>query len=193
MRLAACLVFLAGGATAQGCPTAADLEDGVRLTRIEPFFSIVMTKTPDGLAEARVMQQNGQPEAVSSTYAHPLTVSGRIASNSNLTVTYQNDTAALQALPALREWSTEVELFSQGASIGTGTYSVSLTGFGEARIDECSYAVWRVRDEMVLDGRAPIIFEKSYAPDLGLIVGSIQIGPDGTPTGSVFFDEITAE
>jgi hypothetical protein len=79
------------------------------------------------------------------------------------------------------------------APFTTGSYTATLTGFGQATIGACGYDVWRVRDLLRLDNGAILAFEKSYAPALGLVVGSIQLDQQDQPAGSVFFDEITAE
>mgnify|MGYP006921610234 CR=1 FL=1 len=193
MRLALALSLIATGAVAQDCPTAADLENGIRLTRNEPFFSILQTATPEGLTEARIMDRGAGPEAVSSVYAHPLTVVRRISAGGVLELAYADDTAELNSLPGPRQWHTEVTLLSDGQEINRGTYAVRLSGLGDATIGDCSYTVWRINEVMTLDGMAPLAFEKSYAPDLGLVLSSIRLDPEGTPVGGVFFDEITAE
>ena len=183
----------AAPAQAQTCPTRTDLGEGVQLVRDDPFFSVVFKAIPEGLAEARVMDRDGQPQAVDTTYRHALAVSTRLANGGTLSVDYQDDPAILDTLPALRSWSTAVTLFQDGAQFTQGTYSAKITGFGSAQIGGCTYDVWRVRDLLTLDNGAEIAFEKSYAPDLGLVVGSIQFDPAGQPTGSVFFDRIAAE
>jgi len=99
----------------------------------------------------------------------------------------------LDTLPAIREWSTTVTLVSGGDTINTGTYTVQVIGFGEAEIGDCAYDVWRIHDSLTLDGLAPLRFEKSYAPDLGLVLSSIRLDAQGSPVSGVFFDEIVAE
>ncbi|MCF2905023.1 hypothetical protein L0666_08490 [Octadecabacter sp. CECT 8868] len=189
--LVAAATPLAAGA--ETCPTNADLETGIRLTRFDPFFSVVQTQTPVGLAEARVSQRGAAPESTSSLYEHPLTVTQRIGANGTLALLYTDDTTALNSLPSLREWSTTVSLVSDGETINQGAYSARIIGFGEAQIGACAYDVWRIDESLALDGSAPLRFEKSYAPDLGLVLSSIRLGPDGAPLNGVFFDEIVAE
>lgn len=180
-------------AGADTCPTKADLEGGVRLTRVDPFFSIVQTQTSDGLAEARIMQQGAAKDAISSLYDHPLTVIRRIGANGTLELIYADDTAILDQLPSLREWSTAVSLVSEGETINSGQYSVRIIGFGEAEVGACAYDVWRIQDTLALEGSAPLRFEKSFAPALGLVLSSIRLDPQGAPIAGVFFDEIEAE
>ncbi|NBD29818.1 MAG: hypothetical protein GVY31_07260 [Alphaproteobacteria bacterium] len=193
MRLACILSLVATGAVAQDCPTAEDLDDGIRLTRVDPYFSVVMTRDEDDLSEARVMTRDGLPEAVSTRYAHALTVTHREGAGGTLSLDYARDTSGLDQLPGPRSWSSAVTLRTGDEVLNTGTYTAQLSGLGKAEIGECSYTVWRVNEVLQLDGMAPMTFEKSYAPDLGLVLGSIQLDPQGAPLGSVFFDEITAE
>lgn len=193
--LAAALVAAATplAAGAQTCPTGADVDTGVRLTRLDPFFSVVFTNTADGLAEARVMQRGGTREAVDTVYSHALAVTSRSTPNGPLAIAYDADPAALDDLPALRSWDSTVTVTLNDTPFTTGRYTARVTGFGEATIGDCSYDVWRVRDQLRLDNGAVLAFEKSYAPALGLVVGSIQLDQQDQPAGSVFFDEITAE
>ena len=188
-----CLVAVPLGVAAQSCPTRADLAGGVQLVRDDPFFSVVFTAIPEGLAEARVMERDGRPQAVDTTYAHALAVATRRAGGGTLSVAYGEDPEILDTLPSLRSWSTDVSLTADGAPYASGTYTATITGFGAAEIGACTYDVWRVRDVLDLDTGATILFEKSYAPDLGLVVGSIRLDAAGQPTGSVFFDRIAAE
>ncbi|MBT8412670.1 MAG: hypothetical protein KJP02_12870 [Octadecabacter sp.] len=193
--LAAALVAAATplAASADSCPTGADVDNGVRLTRLDPFFSVVFSNTASGLAEARVMQHGGTREAVDTVYSHALAVTSRSTPNGPLAITYDADPAALDELPALRRWDSAVTVTLNDAPFTTGSYTATVTGFGQATIGVCNYDVWRVRDLLRLDNGAVLAFEKSYAPALGLVVGSIQLDQQDQPAGSVFFDEITAE
>ena len=180
-------------ASADTCPTRADVDNGVRLTRLDPFFSVVFTNTSDGLAEARVIQRGGAREVAGTVYSHALAVTSRSTPNGPLTIAYDADPASLDDLPAIRTWNSTVTLTLDDAPFAQGSYTATVTGFGEATIGACSYDVWRVRDLLSLDNGAILAFEKSYAPALGLVIGSIQLDQQDQPAGSVFFDEITAE
>lgn len=192
--IAAALVAAAPlAAGADTCPTNADVQNGVRLTRADPFFSIVQTQTPEGLAEARVMQRDGQKDAVSSLFEHPLAVIRRIGSNGTLELHYGADTMILDTLPSLDKWSTSVSLVSNGETINRGEYSVRLIDVTQAQVGNCAYDVWRIEDSLALSGSEPLRFEKSYAPDLGLVLSSIRLDAQGDPISGVLFDEIAAE
>lgn len=193
--LAAALVAAAPplAASADSCPTRPDVDNGVRLTRVDPFFSVVFTATDGGLAEARVMQRGGAREQVDTTYTHALAVASRSTPNGLLAITYDADPSALNDLPAIRQWDSAVTVTLNDTPFATGSYTATVSGFGEATIGGCSYDVWRVRDQLTLDNGALLGFEKSYAPALGLVIGSIQLDRQDQPAGSVFFDEITAE
>lgn len=193
--IAAALVAAAPplAASADICPTGADVDGGVRLTRLDPFFSVVFTKTENGLAEARVMQRGAAREAVDTLYSHALAVTSRSTPNGQLAIAYTADPAALDALPAIRQWDSAVTVTLDDAPFATGNYTATVTGFGQATIGTCSYDVWRVRDQLSLDNGTVLGFEKSYAPALGLVVGSVRLNRQGQPDSAVFFDEITAE
>ncbi len=161
--LAAALVAAATtlAAGADSCPIRADVDDGVRLTRVDPFFSVVFTNTADGLAEARVMQRGGAREAVDTVYSHALAVTSRSTPNGPLAIIYDADPAALDELPALRKWDSTVTVTLNDTAFAIGSYTATVTGFGKATIGVCSYDVWRVvRDLLSLDNGAVLSFEK---------------------------------
>ncbi|RYG89525.1 hypothetical protein EU803_17500 [Loktanella sp. IMCC34160] len=183
----------ASSVAAQDCPTAEDLETGIRLTRTDPLFSVVLTRTPDGISEARVMERDGVPEDVSSVYSHGLTVTRRIGAGGTLELRYDRDTTELDSLPGYREWTSPVALLSNGEVVNSGTYTVRISGLGDATIGDCTYTVWRVQDRLQMEGLQPLAFEKAFAPDLGIPLSAIQLAPDGSPVSGVFFDEIAVE
>lgn len=193
--LAAALVAAAAplAASADICPTNADLDEGVRLTRAEPFFSVVQTRTPDGLAEARVTERDGTPLETESYYDHPITVIRRIGPNGTLELDYENDPQQINQIDETFEWSSGVVLLADGDLVNAGSVTVAYLGTGDATIGDCTYTVWRLQDTMTLNGSPPMMFEKAYAPALGLVVSSIRLNPDGSPMNAVFFDEIAAE
>lgn len=193
--LATAVATLIGTAAAaqDRCPTAEDMATGIRLTRNDPLFSVVLTRTEDGIAEARVMSRGDSPEEVSTFYSHGLTVTRRIGSGGTLELRYDRDTAELDSLPGYREWSTPVMLLSDGLEANGGTYTARISGLGDATIGDCTYTVWRVQDRLELAGMQPMVFEKAFAPDLGIPLSAIQIAPDGSPVSGVFFDEIAIE
>jgi hypothetical protein len=193
--LAAALVAAATplAAGAQTCPTNADLHSGIRLTRIDPFFSIVQTQTPTGLTEARVTQREGMLQSVSSIYSHPMTVTQRDSNSGTLTLDYGSDVADIDRINRTSTWTSTVTLGSGGRPLNTGNVTITFLGANTFEIGACSYDIWILRENLTLNGRTPIIAEKTYAPDLGLVLSTIQMNPDGSARSGVFFDEIAAE
>ncbi len=191
--LVSCALTTACGSVAYAqatCPSANDLDQGIALIRSEPFYSNVMTLTNDGLAEARVMVRDGEPEEVSSTYSHALTVTGRIGANGTLALVYDDDTSALDRLIELGTWSTSVTLFVDGVPQNTGVSTATYLGTTELTLGDCVYETWQVRSSLALDGRAPILQDRYFAPSLGLAIGTVSLDGDGNPISGVIFDRI---
>lgn len=175
------------------CPVAEDLKDGIRLVRNEPFFGVVMRTAEQGLEESFVLAPGAAPEAVSSRYSHALTAIQRVTQTGVLEMEYSEDFSMLDQLPASRVWNSDVSLKSEGTVLTTGTYEARITGFGEALVGDCAYSVWRISETLILEGLPPSLFEKTYSPDLGILLGAIILTPEGAPISSVYFDEISVE
>lgn len=196
VRALAAALFAAAAplaAKAEACPSNADLDSGIRLTRIDPFFSIVQTQTPNGLTEARVTQRGGVPLSVSSTYAHPMAVTQRVSNSGTLTLDYDADVTGINQIARTTTWTSTVALGADGQPINTGKVTITYLGSDTVAIDECSYDVWILHENLALNDRDPIMAEKTYSPDLGIALSTIQFNPDGSPRSGVFFDQIVAE
>ncbi|MEM7721748.1 MAG: hypothetical protein AAF376_05195 [Pseudomonadota bacterium] len=174
------------------CPTRDDLERGVQLTRTDPFFSILLQQTPDGLTESRVMERDGSVTQATSIYAHPLVVSERIGDGRRLALVYQEDVDQLERLREINVWQSPVTLFDGGAELASGTVTVGFLDVDQVTIGACTYDVWVVASETWLDIGNPSYFDYYYAPELGLLVGTVRIDDAGQPLHGVFFDEIKA-
>ena len=192
--IAAALVAAAPplAAGAQGCPTNSDLEDGIRLTRLGPQYFSLAYQQADLLTEyARYAA--GEPEIIAATYTHPLAERsiGPLASDSPQFL-YDQDTRAIDDLAQTRSWVSTGTVKQGDALERPIELSLELSGLGSAMIGACEYVVWRVEKTLKVEGVIQGRLQQSYAPNLGLVIGSIRLGPDGQPQGSVFFDEITA-
>lgn len=184
---------MALGAAAQtACPTAANLENGIALIREEPFYSNVMTRIEGGLAEARMMARDGVVEDVSTTFAHALAVTQRVGSGGTLSLSYGDDTFALDGLPELGQWSTEVTLSVEGVPRFSGQFTAEYFGQVTITLGDCSYETWQVRSTLALEGRAPIFQETYFSPELQLTLGTVSLDAEGNPVGGVLFDRIVA-
>ncbi len=185
-------LWLAGAAFAQTrCPTRDDLGQGVRLTRTDPYLSSVYRRDDSGLWETRLLDAGAAgPRAL---YAHPLAVSRREDAAAALGVIYTDDPADLDHLDRLLAWTSDVTLTRDGIVVAQGVFSVALIGTGEIDIGGCRYAVWNTRDVLVMDDSAPIIFEKYYAPALGLVLRSVRIDLNGDGLSTVVMDQIALE
>lgn len=191
-KLLKAVVLVALGATPAlaDCPTSTDLEKGVFLTREEPFYSVLMQTKPDGLSERRLTRRSGRFEAVETFYAHPLVVTKRTDAQGMLALDYSAGLSGLADLDRIGIWRSEVQLSTNGTAGPTGQAVISFKGEAIETVGGCSYPVWIIDDVLQLGQNAPYRFEKHFAPDLGLVLRAIRLGPDGTPVREVAFDRI---
>lgn len=170
------------------CPTRDDLAQGVRLSRSTPYLSSLFRRDETGLWETRLLDAGiAGPRAL---YAHPLAVARREDASATLGVIYHSDPAALDGLDTLRTWTSDVTLTRDGEQIAQGVFSVAWIGSAEIAIGGCRYAAWNTRDVLILGDDVPIIFEKFYAPTLGLVLRSARVDLDGGGLSTVIMDQI---
>ena len=184
------LVLAFASQTASACPEVMDNSDGIRVTREQPFFSVVLRKTDAGLTEQRVMERGGSPEQVSSLYPHPLVAGRRVSASGTLSLQYSTSPTELDNLAETKTWASKVVLRSDEKIAGRGTLTVEMIGIETIRIGDCDYRVWHVSNRLLLNRRAPIRSEKFYSPALGINLRTITLTPDGHPKSEVAFDLI---
>ena len=189
MRLSIVL-FLLGVQSAVACPQAMDRENGLILTRTDPFFSVLFRPTDQGLTEQRIMDRGAGPEEVSTVYPHPLVVGERVSSTTTLSLSYSAPVSQLDRLNETRTWQSDVVLQSGQEVLGRGTAILSFLGTSTIAIGACRYDVWQVEDRFELEGREPIVFDKFYSPKLGLVLNAIRLSPNRDPISTVEFDTI---
>lgn len=185
--------FASGGVAQTTCPTRADLVDGITLTRHDPFFSIVLTATAEGVSEARLMDFRGSPEEVSSLYSHPLAVVERQGSDGLLNIEFQYDTSEIDNLPDLGTWQSPITFLRNGVPTTTGTFTITYLGTQIVTIGSCAYSTWVVHVNMYLEAFGPLLSVRHYAPDLGVPVLNTTLTPDGGAVSNVVFDAISAD
>ncbi len=176
---------------AAGCPTRDDLSSGIRLTRDEPFFSVVLTATQSGLSEAHVLRRGGRVEEVSTLYAYPLAVLERLTENGTLSLQYANDPAGIEGLTVGDVWRSAVTLFSDGTVVAEGHVVLNFQTAGSVTIADCTYATLIVHNVLSLTTDNPIRFQRHYAPELGLVVQTLRLNADGSPRSTVIYDSLT--
>lgn len=186
--------LLPGAAMAQGtCPTAADLDEGVRVTRFEPFFSSVFTRQGDSLHEARVMDRDGLPEEVSTVYAHPLAVQRTLRGDGRtFEFVFTEDTGLIDNLPQTGRWTSAVQLLAGQSELGRGTFALTFDGFGSETIGGCTYETWEVTSALDMPAVVNSLWVYEYAPALGLVLLAQRMEGDRIAP-AVVFDEIAAE
>ena len=189
MRLAA-IFFLMSAQSVWACPQALDRENGLILTRTDPFFSVLFRSSDQGLTEQRIMDRGAGPEEVSTVYPHPLVVGERVSSTATLSLSYSAPVSQLDRLDETGTWRSDVVLQSGQEVLGRGTATLSFLGNSTIAIGACQYDVWQVEDRFELEGREPIVFDKFYSPKLGLVLNAIRLSPNRDPISTVEFDTI---
>lgn len=92
MKTAAVLCIIATGAAAQDCPTADDLETGVRLVRDAPFStSFFHRRSGELLVVDRQMNRDGIRVEDTTTYQHPLIPAVRESGADTLEISIEQD------------------------------------------------------------------------------------------------------
>ena len=191
MRLAIVL-FLLGAQSAVACPQAMDRENGLVLTRTDPFFSVLLRPSDQGLTEQRIMDRGAEPEEVSTVYPHPLVPGERVARNGTLSLSYSAAVSQLDRLDETGTWKSDVVLRSGQDELGHGAATLSFLGKQTMSVGECQYDVWQVEDRFELEGREPIVFDKFYSPKLGVVLESVRLTPTREPITMIAFDKIEA-
>lgn len=191
MRLALVFTILATGAVAQDCPTAADLETGVRLTRTDPAFALLFRKT-DGVLSGFAPMPDGTAIPIAEVAETDVAT---LINGPAVGARYVYDTPlqSLDDFQRQRSWSSRFSVNDGSETIASGEMTLDLTGLGEIDLGGCTYAVWRIAKQTRLDDGAVIRAEDAFSPELGLTLNSIQLDAQGTPMGDLTFDRITAE
>lgn len=187
-----CSLFFTCTSLAQAaCPTAGDLATGVKLIRDTPFFGSVFTRNGTVVAEQRLRATNGDLSPAKSLYPHPLIIGRRESDRGVLELRYVEDTNALNTLPRIKVWRSKTLLISDEAQVDQGVSEITFLQSGAITVGQCTYDVWHVNTRLMLGNRAPIVFEKAYAPDLDLVLRSTKMTADNQPISVVEFDQIT--
>ncbi len=189
LRLVFPLVWLTASA-AFSCPQSFDTDHGMRLTSTNPPSTEVFRRTPDGLTQHRVTLIDGTKDEASYLYPHPLIVGERVAGGVTLGFRYDGEIPWLDDLPIRKEWRAQVTLRRDGKIMAKGRDTVTFLGLDGIRIGDCAYGIWRVEEVMELEGMAPIILEKHYSPQLGLVLLVAQKTESGDVTSVATFDTI---
>ena len=192
MRLQSCLAcaaLMAWPALAVGqCPTATDLQTGVRLSTDTPHFSALYSMLPNGHLQVQRLNEGGATIMTTST-PHPLT---KISSTTNAPSFVTTSTDDIDHLDEVLQWSSSVENMVGGTRIPSGTVNVTFLDHSDVTIADCTHDTWRVEVT-----NAPRLLPQTtsvnhYAPTLGLII-AIQIMDDtGRMASALTFDRIEA-
>ncbi len=187
-KLAILFFFLAMN-IAEACPQKMP-ESGLKLTRANPPFSVVLKTTEEGLTEEREDVLEPTQDKVISIFPHPLVVGKRISSQRTYSTVFAEQVSKLDDLRDLESWTSKVILKSGAKEIYRGAVKLTFLNMAKVKIGKCVYDVWRVEDRMELEGRAPIMLEQSYSPQLGVVLKTAILSPDRETFGGVLYDTI---
>jgi hypothetical protein len=98
---------------------------------------------------------------------------------------HDQDTRAIHDLARTRSWVSTGTIKQGDALERPIELTLDLSGLGSAIIGACEYVVWRVEKTLKVEGVIQDRLQQSYAPNLELAIGTIRLGPDGRPQGSV--------
>lgn len=184
-------VMLAVSASAE-CPTGVDEKNGVVLTRSTPFLSSLYKAAGKGLVEFRVTEKGAVSEQVVATYLHALAPYDRVSAKNTITLQYAESVWPLDDLANLKVWRSAVTVYVDGVPTIEGTATKTFLRTEEVGVGNCHYLAWVVEDRLALGDGDGTYFLQYFAPDLGLIVRSIKMGPNGAPVSGVEFDSIAS-
>ncbi len=177
----AALVLFAPPAFA-GCPTGADLAEGIVLAQNEPFFMRGDFKAaPEGLVETRVIEIGGQVQEVMALYRHGLVMTGEHSPAGHVEITYVDELRPVSELP--EKGRAAISGIARGP-LGETPVELELEflGHGTVTLGECRFETWTVRSSLHDRDGAGAAFRVEYAPELDVVLSAGQIGEDGSVT-----------
>ena len=165
-----------------GCPTGADIDQGIVLAQNEPFFMRGDFKaTPEGFVEMRIIVFGGQVQESMALYAHGLVMTGEHSSAGHVEITYVDELRPIDTLP--EDGNVALSGIAKGP-LGDAYVELELefVGHNTVALAECEFATWTVISSLLDRDGAGAAFRVEYAPELDLVLAAGQIGPDGTVT-----------
>ena len=178
-----------GGAVAD-CPGRIETVPSLELTREAPFMKSVFRSDARGVREFRITEKDGKREVVNATYLHPLAPADRQSAKNTVSVVYLSDPVVLETLPELGSWTSSVRVLVDGTEIAQGEAIKTFVGRDEVVLGECRYGVWKVEDVLDLGEAGTDLFVQYYAPELGVVVGSVRLDAQKRADKAVLFEQI---
>ena len=191
MKRAVTLIFmLAAGTMSSACPVSLEQSGTITLTRTDPYFSVVMENSRQGLKESRVMERDGQRERVTTYYGHPLITTKRTDAKGTLNLVYAKPLDDLNRLPEVRVWKSDVALKVGSRTASRGTMTVLYLGEQVEEVGDCEYDVWMAQTKLELEGASTNAFNMRFSPELGLVLRATRLDEKNYPVSYVGYDEI---
>lgn len=165
-----------------GCPTGADMVDGIVLAQNEPFFRRADFKaTGDGFEEFRISDAAGRRQQTTATYRHGLVMTREQTAAGTVEIDYLEDPLPVDTLPETGQIALSGLARAPGGDTGV-TLELAFDGHNTVALAECVFATWTVTSTLRDGAESGTTFRVEYAPELDLVLAASQIGPDGTST-----------
>lgn len=190
-KFASVLILSGLMATAAGadCPQAMDAARGIVLTRSDPPLEAHFRMASAGLSEDRTTKRGAEADEASWTYFHALAPRQKTSAKGTWSFDYTTPTVALDDLPKLKVWQSEVRIVAGGQQLASGHVTKTFLGSETIKVGKCKYEAWAVDDRLVLPNDDST-YRQFYVPKLGLVVASFLLGPDGSVVSGVQYDKI---
>lgn len=161
------------------CPVAADLENGIRLTRQSPFFEMVLRRQGGIVSEDRVMVRDGRKRRVKTTYLQGIVPLVRREGTSVIEVKLGSPEPSFLKRGKVRNWSSPIEIRVGNKLHGNGSVDVRRGGRAIWSGNGCRYEVTRTFVTTHVEGNPDTHFEYYFAPALGVSLGGYRLSQDG--------------
>lgn len=99
----------------------------------------------------------------------------------------------MNTLPEIGSWSSGVTITTAGEDSDPLEYQLELIDVGTQTFGTCTFEVWQVRETLEGPDGARLPIEKTYLPEIGVVVAQYSLDADGARTGGVAFTRIKAE
>lgn len=175
-------VCIAAAPALAGCPTGADMVQGIVLAQNEPFFMRGdFQATADGFVELRVSDFGGRRQFRAATYRHGLVMTGEQSASGEVEITYLERDLPVDTLPATGKLTFSGLARGPGGDTGVELELV-FEGHNSVALAECGFATWTVTSTLRGQDGAGTSYRLEYSPELDLVLAAGQIGTDGTVT-----------
>lgn len=175
------------------CPVPTTPPSNLNLVRKSPFFESRIVQKGGGIVEKRKMEKNGSIVSVVTTSDHPLAAGTRKEGPGSISSVLAKDTKALNNLPSLKRWKTDLIVKFGAEQVDTGVNRYKFVRYDWVSIGECKYRVWvvdvhtRLKKMRTTNNNK---YRKFYSPELNVVL-EVHILNARKSTGIVAYDSIS--